>query len=460
MLLIPPRFSFSTTALLVLAYGFDASAAGFDCKAAASASKRTICANTVLRQLDTMLADVYAKALEAAPDLRGNLRQQQQDWLQARDQCGANTQCLTTQYEQRIATLALPDQADMKALEELRQAIETAQRTHPDFPLDNALEGLRIRSKAVSFANEEDKQDPMGFARFPQVQPKGVSNSEWRALQASRIDSDGEKGQANYLLLDLDGDGLRDLIIDSYTGGTGLFRTISVLRQADGKFTVPGRSPGRTSSESVDQPDASYLYALNGRGGNQSADWIRLHGRVYAIYRDSRYGVDNIYLLRPWHSSGRVPRLTIHYRYRLSVSAIQETGGQSATRLEPLLRRALNDAVRLINPAAINETVKRTRPICPVPANVSDEVREANLGYGPGHYTFEIVADVPVQVKNQCYIGQLRDWFGAYTPMEGLQAELCMRRPEELWPSKEDCYAVQGPRAVLNIDTGMAPFEN
>ncbi|PVF74660.1 hypothetical protein CSC18_0014 [Klebsiella aerogenes] len=40
-------------------------------------------------------------------------------------------------------------------------------------------------------------------------------------------------GKVSFTLIDLDGDGKRDLIIDSYVGGTGLFSYTGVLKRGD-----------------------------------------------------------------------------------------------------------------------------------------------------------------------------------------------------------------------------------
>jgi len=349
----------------------------------------------------------------------------------------------------------VPDKTDMEALDALRQAMETAHRTDPELPYDKAIDSLRIRSGTALFSNEPDKGDGSGLSRFPRKRPDGVSAAEWHTLQASHIEGGGENGRASYMLVDLDGDGQRDLVIDTYTGGTGMYSSISALRQNGGRFVVPGAPP----APPPEQPDASYLYALNGRGGNQAADWIRLRGRVYAAYRDSRYGVDNIYLLRPWHSDGQVPRLVIRYRYAFSVPALQPSQNGQASRLSPALHRALTEAAKLAAIQADKPVDGELTPLCPVPADATDEVRDAYSRYGPGHYTFEIVADVPVLVGTECHIGQLRNWYGGYTPGKGLDAQLCVRKPEELERTEDTCYAAWAPRTVIGITADVVPFQ-
>lgn len=60
-----------------------------------------------------------------------------------------------------------------------------------------------------------------------------ISDDEWQAFLRSSISADSENGKVSFTLIDLDGDGKRDLIIDSYVGGTGLFSYTGVLKRGD-----------------------------------------------------------------------------------------------------------------------------------------------------------------------------------------------------------------------------------
>ena len=281
----------------------------------------------LLRQ-DSELSAAYGKLGAARPDGREALRQDQRDWLRARNRCGAQASCIRDQYLLRLsalqdmlrsATAYVPDETDRLALEDLRQAVEAASRTNAEFPVEDTLAALSVKTGATTFANVRENDDD-DLAKFPIKRPEGVTPDEWQALQASGIDAGGENGVASYTLMDLDGDGQRDLVVDSYTGGTGLFSDISALRRNGGRYTEAVGANGEA---------ASGLYTLNGRGSNQAGEWIRLRGRVYAAYRNSTYGVDHIHLLRPFHAVGEVPTLTVQYRYQLQVPKEQKRSRQS-----------------------------------------------------------------------------------------------------------------------------------
>jgi hypothetical protein len=158
---------------------------------------------------------------------------------------------------------------------------------------------------------------------------------------ASDLESDAEEGSVSYLLLDLDGDGRRDLVLDSYIGGTGLFSEVSALRLYGGRF-LPADLSGA--------PDAgASLYTINGRVANQSGDWIRLRDRVYAVYRVGAYGEDRLHLLRPLRRVGEVPTLTVRYRYELSVPRQQKNSDKGTVRtLDETLHAALTRAVAAV----------------------------------------------------------------------------------------------------------------
>ncbi|WP_244145148.1 lysozyme inhibitor LprI family protein [Paraburkholderia tuberum] len=458
------RLLISTVMSLVLASSsISAIAAGLDCARATSSAEQTVCTLEGLRQADGRLSHVYGRLLGALPQQRVALRAAQLAWLKARDQCGANADCIDQRYQSRIADLQArlvdavayrPDAQDMAALGDLRALVEAERQREPTFPLDKVIEQLRIKTGVTSFDNVGG--DGLDRAKFPTVRPKGVTPDEWKALQASGIDGGGENGTASYLLINLDGDGPRDLVIDTYSGGTGLFSCINTLSRKGGRFEGNYQRDGDDSldGDGDDGTGQSCLYTLNGRGANQSGDWIRLRGRVYAAYRDSEYGVDDVYLIRPLTVVGEVPVLTVRYRYQLSVPVVQKKDdGHKTVTLESRLHTALTNALHSVGDEAARDAGSRT-PLCPIPSTVKGDDREEYYSYGPGHYSYEIVGDMPIKVGNKCYLGRMVDWFGDYGK-DGLTAEIWMREPGDAGADSEQTFTVHGIRTAIGTEMSI-----
>jgi len=430
-------------------------AAGMDCTKAASAVEKTICTNTGLYELDAQMGSAYRGLIDAAPQAKSELKTAQRAWLKTRDQCAENVDCLDRSYRERLLSLQQqknepaahqPVGIDRLVLDDLKQAIQTASKTDAEFPLERALDPLVIKKGTTGFSNVRDDEDSVEDAHFPKTIPKGITQDEWQALTDSKVESEGENGNTSYTLIDLDGDGLRDLVVDTYTGGTGLFSYIETFHRVGSAFV---RRTGTSDSESS-------LFSLNGRGANQSVDWINLRGRVYAAYRNSYYGVDQIYLLDPLKIPDAVPIVSINYRYQLSVPKIQkdDAKGTSVT-LDAALHNALTKALVGFNKTEVREVGDQRRPLCPIPLAGAGE--GDYYSYGPGHYTVEIVGDMPVVIGKQCYIGRLVDWFGSYSAKDGLFAELALRKPDLEGDGRS--YEVNGRRRMTDVSTSVGKFE-
>lgn len=443
-----------------------ASAAGLDCSRAEGSTQTAICADDTLRRLDGRLSSLYGKLIHAQTGQRNAQRQAQLDWLKVRDQCNADANCLTGKYRERIGELQgklrvaiayQPDDIDHQVLEDLRQAVEATRKTDPEFPLEKAIDQFRIKTEITEFSNVSIEDDDV--LRFPKKRPKGVTEDEWRALLASRIDGGGENGSASYSLLHVDGNAQRDLAIHSYIGGTGLFTYTSVLRRRGGKFEgayssmAAGESPVVVGDDADMSSVQDALYSENLRGSNQSADWISLRGRTYAAYRNSRYGEDNVYLLRPRSIVGTVPKLTIHYRYRLTVPRVQKAESERvATTLDKPLATALTQALRGVDKERAHDSGSEQEPLCPIPADATET--GDYYGFGPGHYSYEIVGNIPVWVDSQCYTAQVINWFGRYSAKDGLFAQLWMGKPGDTHTQKT--YTLHGVRTAIRVDGSLA----
>ncbi|WP_245964831.1 lysozyme inhibitor LprI family protein [Trinickia dinghuensis] len=430
-----------------------------------------------------MSAD-YRRLQAASPGKHDAIRQAQMQWLQARDHCGADVDCLMSAYDQRIAALQSqfhdrvayqPDDVDRQALEDLRERVDTMRKTDPVFPLEKVIDRLRIKTGMTTFSNVKDGDGPEDIAHFPTKRPSGVTADEWRALRASNIEGGGDEGHASYTLMKMDGDAQRELVIDSYMGGTGDFTYTSVLRRQGGKFVgpytslqTPGDVPASEISTAADgDPAQSYLYSINGRGANQSGDWIQLRGRVYAAYRVSYYGEDNVYLLRPLSIVGQAPKLTVRYRYQLSVPKTQKSDDSGTDEaLDPAMRSGIMQALDKVGSEPTNDTGNETKPLCPIPDTVKGDDRQEYYAMGPAQYVVEVVANVPVWAGHQCYVGQVTDSFGAYDSKDGLYAQIRLHKPgapeihQPGVPENGDqTYSIDGTRTAVGTETTISKVE-
>ncbi|HRX59952.1 MAG TPA: lysozyme inhibitor LprI family protein [Candidatus Competibacter sp.] len=81
-------------------------AASYDCTRAETAAEIAVCSNPGLNRMDEDLAVEYRSLLNQLPPRRAELvRQDQRSWLNARDSCGADVQCLRARYQERSARL-------------------------------------------------------------------------------------------------------------------------------------------------------------------------------------------------------------------------------------------------------------------------------------------------------------------------------------------------------------------
>jgi uncharacterized protein len=434
-------------------------ATGMDCTKAASAVEKTICASTALYALDTQMGGAYRALVNAIPQAQPELRTAQRTWLKTRDQCVDNQECLNQSYRERLQSLQKqlraaiaykPLEIDRLASEDLRQAIQAASNADAEFPLERTLESLAIKTGTAQFSDVTNGDNPDDESHFPKTIPPGVTQEEWKALSASKIEGASESGNSFYTLMDLDGDGRRDLIVEIYAGGTGLFSYVETYHRVGDIFVR------RTAALDSESSSDSALLSLNDRGANQSVDWINIRGRVYAAYRNSYYGVDQLYLLNPLEVTGAVPTVTVHYRYQLSIPKIQkdEANGSSLT-LDDALLESLTQSLGKVSKTKAKDVGEQKKPLCPIP--LTGEGDGAYYGYGPGHYSFEIVGDIPVVIGDQCYIGRMMDWFGGYSVKEGLSAQLVMRKPD--MEETERSYQVDGRRRMTDVTSSIGKVE-
>jgi uncharacterized protein len=83
-----------------------AQAASFDCAKARAADEKAICADRGLNDKDVKMSTLYEiDGHLVAMGRRGDLHDEQVQWLSARKACGAARACLNAAYDRRIVTL-------------------------------------------------------------------------------------------------------------------------------------------------------------------------------------------------------------------------------------------------------------------------------------------------------------------------------------------------------------------
>ncbi len=431
-----------------------AMAAGMDCTRAANAAEKTICENKSVYELDTQMGTVYRGLMKTSAEAKPELKIRQREWLNLRNGCAEDVSCLEQRYREHLQVLQTqwkdalvykPNDIDKQVLDDLQKRIQAASQSDPEFALERTLTALSIKSPLTTFYAESDEDQYSETNHFPKTVPKGVTQGEWKALQASNLDAVTELGQTTFNLLDLDEDGQRDLIVQTYTGGTGLFSFFETYRR-DGEFFIR-----RTAAFGQEFGVGSSLYSTNDRGANQSVNWISIRGKVYAAYRDSAYGVDTVYLLSPLKVNVEVPTLTVNYGYRLNIPRTQFKDDSKTTyTLKPELQRALVKGLSTVGKDSA-DTGQERKPICPIPASVVDA--EEYYGYGAGYYMTESVADFPVVIGNECFIARLNNHFGAYSKKAGLYAHMTMRKPGSI--EREHEYEVDGRRRFAQVTASI-----
>lgn len=86
--------------------------ASFDCSLAATPTEHAICAHDDLSQLDRQVAGAYRDARSAAsPARRDAILKEQRAWLERRDACGPDRDCLARLMRERIAAVSVPTPA-------------------------------------------------------------------------------------------------------------------------------------------------------------------------------------------------------------------------------------------------------------------------------------------------------------------------------------------------------------
>jgi len=296
---------------------------------------------------------------------------------------------------------------DNTALKTLHSAVESMQKSDPGLELSKIASQFPLTGQITDFriSYAEDSTEPTA-----KPSPE-ISVDEWQAFSRTTFSVDSENGGVNFTLIDLDDDGKRDLIINSYVGGTGLFSYTGVLKRGDNAFVVVN---GKQDDDDFGVPGA--LFSENGRGANQWSQWVRINGKVYALWYNGLYNEEKLYLLRPFSPDEKAPVVTVHYRYEYDMNSIEprEEG-------QPLLPKLnTKDKTKLITELNKMQSMllqnqqasDGVSPICPIPAGTLQEDADNYSSGIAGNYTSEPVAAIPVWVNGECLIGSVESYFG------------------------------------------------
>ncbi|CAK9885014.1 MAG: hypothetical protein XXXJIFNMEKO3_01406 [Candidatus Erwinia impunctatus] len=267
-----------------------------------------------------------------------------------------------------------------------------------------------------------------------------ISDDEWQAFINTSINYYSENGSVDYKLVDLDGDGKRDLILNAYTGGTSLSSTTGVLKRTGDRFVALNHY----DNESI----SGEFFLQIERGANEGGQWIRIKDQVYALWFSGMYGEDNFYLLRPFNTENKIPNITVNYKYQYDDLSIQPESEEGE--LKPALNT--DDKKRLIEVLNTESFYyhkqsqqQENMTICPVPVGTSSEDAENYSAHIAGNYITQPVATLPVWINGACFVGSLESLFG--------RGEfLLISSPKEM--EILGAYSISGVRHIESITKG------
>ena len=343
----------------------------------------------------------------------------------------------------RAALLAALSQPPLAAasdldgvLERLRAEIAAVPADDPA-PIDTVLARYRDETGIdlqIPVAGDSDAPLPA------LVRPATVAPADWDAVTRYLHQTDAqhtvpvEMGELSLSLLDLDGDGQRDLVQSAYSGGTGLYTQVDLLRRDPQRgFVVP-------DSLDPQRPWAQGQYGISGRGSDQGLYWLRIDGVSYIAYRDGDYYGDTLLLNRPLSADPRErsPAVQLQVRYgrqhRLADPVMHLDGEPLDAQATAIAgdRRLLKHIDRLLATLSIDgEGVAHfgdEQGRCPVPAGTDPDQAPAWPWRGAGSYTFDTAGDTVIRSGKQCYSASLIALRSSYAGDHALCCQLWLYR--------------------------------
>ena len=343
----------------------------------------------------------------------------------------------------RAALLAALSQPPLAAasdldgvLERLRAEIAAVAADDPA-PIDTVLARYRDETGIdlqIPVAGDSDAPLPA------LVRPATVAPADWAAVTRYLRETDArhtvpvEMGELSLSLLDLDGDGQRDLVQSAYSGGTGLYTQVDLLRRDPQRgFVVP-------DSLDPQRPWAQGQYGISGRGSDQGLYWLRIDGVSYMAYRDGDYYGDTLLLNRPLSADPRErsPTVQLKVRYgrehRLADPVMHLDGEPLDAQATAIAgdRRLLKHIDRLLAALTLDgDGVAHfgdEQARCPVPPGTDPGEAEIWPWRGAGSYTFDTAGDTVIRSGKQCYSASLIALRSSYAGDHALCCQLWLYR--------------------------------
>lgn len=350
-----------------------------------------------------------------------------------------------------LASVVMPSVAatskDETALYKLYDVL--AARLLSDRPLEETLVNAFPIKRPISYFeqqfNEEQERAQLS------APDQSISSDEWGAIQNSDISAYSESGNISYALMDLDNDGQRDLIIESYIGGTGLFSYTGVLKRSGSQFV-----PDTVAVLEDDSLMPGELFTENGRGANQWSTWLDIDGQIYALFFNGTFGQEKFYLLRPFHHDAEVPVITVTYKTEFTGLTPPDKSARNNLAAYVDQKKLFHDLGNMQNTQTTADA--EITPLCPIPANTPpDEIESYSIGSAL-HYSVDGIGNVPVWADTSCYVGSVYSYFGLAPGARRAEAQILLRDPYT--PDSEELsdITVWGARKLHTIAVGWEKF--
>jgi uncharacterized protein len=208
--------------VILLSAPVPARAASFDCKKAASAVEKMICADGELSAFDRKLARAYERAQSLTPE-PFHLQDDQRDWLRKTREACADVACLRNAYAQRIA--------ELEAQKEVTAFFDKAPFVNPRIVEELGSEIQDTGDQVLSVCVTDSQTANKYFVDPPATASK---RKDGQRPGAGYQDKDAEHGDRptssfSYTYIGRTTSGVDVLLTNSWTGGDGIFMNLLLV---------------------------------------------------------------------------------------------------------------------------------------------------------------------------------------------------------------------------------------